>query len=144
MLCRSLALTLVVLTFASAGPIPDEGVAVELALTVPDQETGVKVAQWAKESNVNPEELGNYLEGDIMVSESTILNGAKNKGLRWPNGVIPYVIKGNFSKYHREWKLRHSVYSLSIKTNCYAICKGSNLCINEYNSIRRHYFIKVE
>lgn len=110
MLCRSLAWVLVVLTtFASAGPVPDVAAALELALKVPDQETGVKVAQWTKESKVNPEELGNYLEGDIMVSASTILNGAKNKALRWPNGVIPYVIQGNFSKYHREWKLRYSI-----------------------------------
>ncbi|XP_011867334.1 PREDICTED: zinc metalloproteinase nas-4-like [Vollenhovia emeryi] len=98
MLHRSLAWTLVVLTFASAGPLPDvKDYTLELALTVPDNESGMKVAQWTEDMNVNPEELGNYLEGDIMVTESTIRNGAKDPKLRWPNRIIPYVIQGNFN-----------------------------------------------
>lgn len=101
MLCRLLTWTLVVLTFASAGPVPDDSVkdVLKLALMIPDNESGVKVAQWTENMNVNPEELGNYLEGDIMVTESTARNGAKDPKLRWPNRVIPYVIKGNFSEY---------------------------------------------
>ncbi|XP_018396646.1 PREDICTED: astacin-like [Cyphomyrmex costatus] len=48
--------------------------------------------------NMNPEELGNYMEGDIMIAKGTTLrNGAKDEKLRWPNGVIPYVIMGNFN-----------------------------------------------
>lgn len=98
MLCRLLACTLLFfITFASAGPVPD--IALQLALTIPDSESGANVAQWTEEMNVNPEELGNYLEGDIMVTESTTRNGAKDPKLRWPNGIIPYEIKGSFSKY---------------------------------------------
>lgn len=100
MLCRPLAWTLAVLTFVSAGPVPDvKDDAIKLALTLPDNESGAKVAQWNANMNVNPEELGNYLEGDIMVTESTSRNGAKDPKLRWPNRIIPYVIQGNFSKY---------------------------------------------
>jgi len=98
MLCRPLAWTLAVLTFVSAGPVPDvkdEGL--KLALRIPDNESGTKVAQWNANMNMNPEELGNYLEGDIMVSESTSRNGAKDPNLRWPNRIIPYVIQGNFN-----------------------------------------------
>jgi len=79
-------------------PISDVKNALELTWTIPDNESGVKVSQWNEDMNVNPEELGNYLEGDIIITKDT-LNGVKNKKLRWPNGAIPYVIKGNFSKY---------------------------------------------
>lgn len=99
MLCRPLAWTLVVLTFSSAGPVPDIRDALELALMTPDNESGVNVARWTEDMNVNPEEMGNYLDGDIMVTENTAQNGAKDPNLRWPNGVIPYKINGNFSKY---------------------------------------------
>lgn len=103
MLCRPLGWILVVLTFVSAGPVPDvKDAALQLALTIPDNESGINVAQWTKNMNMNPEELGNYLEGDIMVTQGTARNGAKDPNLRWPNGIIPYVIEGNFSKYFRE------------------------------------------
>lgn len=103
MLRRPLTWIFVVFTFASAGPISDvRDAGLQLALTIPDNESGVKVAGWTENMNMNPEELGNYLEGDIMVTEGTVRNGAKDPKLRWPNGVIPYVINGNFSKYLRE------------------------------------------
>jgi len=99
MLCRpSTWMPIVLTTFVSAVPISDVKNALESALTIPDNESGVKVSQWTEDMNVNPEELGNYLEGDIMVTKGT-LNGVRNKKLRWPNGVIPYVIKGNFGRY---------------------------------------------
>ncbi|XP_011692995.1 PREDICTED: zinc metalloproteinase nas-4-like [Wasmannia auropunctata] len=98
MLCRSLTWTLVVLTtLVSAVPISDVDNAIELALRIPDNESGIKVSEWTVDMNMNPEELGNYLEGDIMVAEGTARNGAKDEKLRWPNGVIPYIIKGNFN-----------------------------------------------
>ncbi|KAL0119849.1 hypothetical protein PUN28_007937 [Cardiocondyla obscurior] len=64
----------------------------------PSNETGLKVAQWHKGMDVNPEELGEYAEGDILFPPS---NGARN-GLtavsaRWPNGVIPFVISPYFN-----------------------------------------------
>ncbi|XP_071558634.1 astacin-like [Temnothorax nylanderi] len=100
MLCQPLTWTLaVVLTFASAGPVPDLRNILVIGLTIPDDDTGVKVAQWTEDMNVNPEELGNYFEGDVMVTESTTRsNGAKDPKLRWPNHVIPYVIEGNFNR----------------------------------------------
>ena len=96
----SSAWTLVVLTtFVSAVPISNVEDTLQMALTIPDNETGVKVSQWAVNMNINPEELGNYLEGDIMIAKSFTRNGAKDESLRWSNGVIPYVIMGNFGKY---------------------------------------------
>lgn len=93
------AWTIVVLTtFVSAIPISDVEDTLQVALTIPDNETGVKISQWTVNMNVNPEELGNYLEGDIMIAKGVTLNGAKDESLHWSNGVIPYVIMGNFGK----------------------------------------------
>ncbi|XP_011692983.1 PREDICTED: zinc metalloproteinase nas-4-like [Wasmannia auropunctata] len=69
-------------------------------MTVPNNETGIKVAQWTEEMNMNPEELGNYFEGDIMISNSTTRNG-DTKAKRWPNRQIPYVITGRFTQKQR-------------------------------------------
>jgi hypothetical protein len=56
----------------------------------------MRVAAWRNGSEVNPEELGLYLEGDIMTRNSR--NGLTSEAARWPGGVIPYEIGGYFSK----------------------------------------------
>lgn len=42
------------------------------------------------DGEVNPEELGEYLEGDIVVVNTR--NGVLNGSLRWGEGVVPFVI----------------------------------------------------
>lgn len=42
------------------------------------------------DDEVNPEELGEYLEGDIVVVNTR--NGVLNGSLRWGEGVVPFVI----------------------------------------------------
>lgn len=75
----------------------------ELPKMTPDEETGIRVSQWTKESNVNPEELGRYLEGDIMVTNSIERNGIRGDNYRWQGGVIPLApFSNNFGKYLRE------------------------------------------
>ncbi|KAL3270928.1 hypothetical protein HHI36_021434 [Cryptolaemus montrouzieri] len=64
---------------------------------LPDEESGRNVASWNENSKVNPEELGNYFEGDIRMHERTGKNGLKDETYRWSNGVIPYEISGHFS-----------------------------------------------
>jgi hypothetical protein len=56
----------------------------------------MRVAAWKNDSNVNPEELGLYLEGDIMQPSSR--NGLTALTARWPGGIIPYEIRGTFSE----------------------------------------------
>ncbi|KAH8388631.1 hypothetical protein KR093_011566 [Drosophila rubida] len=53
----------------------------------------------ADSAEVNPEELGSYLEGDILVPQTdlTMKNGLTTQSSRWPNGVVPYEIRGNFN-----------------------------------------------
>ncbi|XP_011704691.1 PREDICTED: zinc metalloproteinase nas-7-like [Wasmannia auropunctata] len=100
MACQPLvtfAWTLLVLAMSeSAGAIPYTRNTRELPMMVPDKETGARVAKWTKEMNVNPEELGSYFEGDIMITRNTKRNGATDESLRWPNCVVPYEINGDF------------------------------------------------
>lgn len=67
---------------------------------VPSSETGdeLTAAKWM--NLTNPEEVGKYLEGDILVPKSSNLrNGMVNEFYRWPMGVIPFEIHGSFSEY---------------------------------------------
>lgn len=67
----------------------------------PSAESGNRVAQWNAEMNVNPEELGEYIEGDILFPSAMGRNGLKPTSARWPNGVIPYMISPYFNKEQR-------------------------------------------
>jgi len=57
----------------------------------------MRVDAWKNDSNVNPEELGLYLEGDIMQHASR--SGLTALTARWPGGVVPFAIGGAFSEY---------------------------------------------
>ncbi|XP_012287938.1 zinc metalloproteinase nas-7 [Orussus abietinus] len=66
---------------------------------VPKNSTGLKVDNWDENSGVNPEELGEYAEGDILFTPQTSLrHGLSDLSKRWPNAVVPYVISPNFSE----------------------------------------------
>ena len=64
----------------------------------PSNKTGLKVSQWHEGMGVNPEELGEYVEGDILFPSAMARNGLKASSARWPDGVIPYMISPFFSK----------------------------------------------
>lgn len=62
--------------------------------------TAELVANYTPETHpVNPEELGSYLEGDILIPKQgvTMKNGLTTQSSRWPNGIVPYEIRGNFN-----------------------------------------------
>ncbi|XP_037952066.1 zinc metalloproteinase nas-4 [Teleopsis dalmanni] len=64
--------------------------------------TGELVANYTPDaSSVNPEELGSYLEGDILVpteaNSAFTKNGVTSLSSRWPNGVVPFEVGGQFS-----------------------------------------------
>jgi len=68
----------------------------------PSSETGDKIASWITSemfNETNPEELGDYLEGDILIPTTAGLgkSGLILEAYHWPNGVVPFVIDGNFS-----------------------------------------------
>lgn len=65
----------------------------------PDNSTGERIANYDPMTNdQNPEELGSYLEGDILMPLGQARNGLTASGARWPNAIIPYEIRGDFGK----------------------------------------------
>ncbi|KAK0159205.1 hypothetical protein PV328_010116 [Microctonus aethiopoides] len=63
----------------------------------PTENSGARVAQWNKNLGVNPEELGDYAEGDILFSTPTTKSALAPEYYRWPGGRVPYVITGYFT-----------------------------------------------
>lgn len=62
----------------------------------PSIETGKRLQQWDPvTSNLNPEELGEYAEGDILFPRDS-RNGLIGETFRWRDGVIPYEIGGYY------------------------------------------------
>ncbi|XP_073820038.1 hatching enzyme 1.2-like [Musca autumnalis] len=54
----------------------------------------------AESAVVNPEELGPYLEGDILMPQTSVIlkNGLVSTATRWPNGIVPYEIGAHFQR----------------------------------------------
>lgn len=68
----------------------------------PDESVGIAVRDWTPDHHQNPEELGTYLEGDILVPGIEGRNGLVDKSTRWPNGVVPYVFASNVGSSDRK------------------------------------------
>lgn len=66
---------------------------------LPSNDTGAKVAEWHEGAEVNPEELGEYAEGDILFPLGFGRNGLTAETSRWPGGVVPYMISPYFSRF---------------------------------------------
>lgn len=66
----------------------------------PDSKSGEAVSKWKETSPLNPEEMGEYAEGDILHPVGNSRNGLKATSSRWPKGVIPYEISPYFCKYN--------------------------------------------
>lgn len=67
----------------------------ELVFGRPRNTTGEKLATWNVESEVNPEEVGEYVEGDILFLNDK-RNGLVAEAAHWEDGEIPYEIEGIF------------------------------------------------
>lgn len=63
---------------------------------------GYAVSLWTPESDLNPEELGEYAQGDLLIPPGNFeaRNGLRATSTHWPKGVIPYEISPYFSKYN--------------------------------------------
>lgn len=64
----------------------------------PDESGGARLLAWTPESGKNPEELGPYSEGDILIPNVQGRNGLSSASSRWKGGVVPYEIGPSFSK----------------------------------------------
>ncbi|KAJ6637441.1 Zinc metalloproteinase nas-4 [Pseudolycoriella hygida] len=66
----------------------------------PDNSTGEILAKYNPEVDAgNPEELGSYLEGDILMPLGQARNGLSATSARWAGGVVPYEIRGSFDAF---------------------------------------------
>lgn len=65
----------------------------------PDEKNG-ETLQFLTPENMtgNPEEMGNYAEGDILFVQSDLRNGVRAASKRWPNARVPYKLAGHFSE----------------------------------------------
>lgn len=63
----------------------------------PDEAVGRAVSDWDPSSDQNPEELGTYVEGDMLIPGVEGRNGLVHSSSKWPGGVVPYVISSSFS-----------------------------------------------
>lgn len=96
----------------------------------PSEETGKIVAE-ADLNKSNPEELGTYVEGDILVPRMAPKNGIIGEAYRWPKGKIAYDIAPGFdakarslieqaiSEYHKYTCIRFSRRTASDKDYLY-------------------------
>lgn len=63
----------------------------------PSNDTGHRVANYNPDvDGSNPEELGDYLEGDMMMPQEYGRNGLIATSSHWPGGVVPFEISGYF------------------------------------------------
>lgn len=70
--------------------------------SLPNQRSGRFLKDWMKANKEgNPEEQGEYFEGDIVVPETEARNGVISTSAMWKDAKVPYEIVGAFSKYHR-------------------------------------------
>lgn len=66
---------------------------------IPDAAVGARVSTWTPDDVVNPEELGSYVQGDLLMNRPRPIgkNGLTELSTRWAKNRVPYKIKGNFS-----------------------------------------------
>ncbi|XP_023943796.2 hatching enzyme 1.2-like [Bicyclus anynana] len=75
------------------------------AFGLPKNESGDTVAEWTESSLMNPEEMGGYAEGDILMPQ-LVRNGMRETTSRWQNGIIPYVIDTTYTQAQRDIIMR--------------------------------------
>ncbi|GBP54866.1 Zinc metalloproteinase nas-14 [Eumeta japonica] len=68
----------------------------------PSNDSGAALEQWSESSLMNPEEMGEYAEGDILIPTARGRNGINAESARWPDGIVPYVIEGHFNQQQRD------------------------------------------
>lgn len=64
--------------------------------------SGDNVAKWTEHSDVNPEELGEYAEGDIVFPVRPEKNGLIRESTRWPQAIVPLDVNAYFSEKEKQ------------------------------------------
>lgn len=75
---------------------------VSLALAAPDRRFPKTGKEWTPESLINPEELGDYFEGDIELPLPPMgRNGMIDEKYRWPGGRVAYVLDSAYTEANK-------------------------------------------
>lgn len=104
---RKLYLMYLIVRIANCVPIGEDNDDDEIDLSyygekifgLPTSKSGEMLKEWKPSNNNNPEEFGEYLEGDILMpvnQSDKARNGMMAQSYRWPNAVIPYEFRGTF------------------------------------------------
>lgn len=64
----------------------------------PDESVGKAVNDWVPTDIQNPEELGTYVEGDMLIPGLEGRNGLVRKSSRWVNAIVPFTFAPSLSK----------------------------------------------
>jgi hypothetical protein len=60
------------------------------------------VSQLTPGQGQNPDEMGSYMEGDMLIITPENILGNRfaetDSRFRWPDGIVYYAIDGNYSK----------------------------------------------
>ncbi|XP_031620738.1 zinc metalloproteinase nas-4-like isoform X2 [Contarinia nasturtii] len=88
---------------AEDNSLEDDGEVIDLSqygeklYGIPSNRTGQLVAEFdPTTSQLNPEELGEYLEGDMLMPPNFGRNGLIASASHWPGGIVPFDIEGYF------------------------------------------------
>jgi hypothetical protein len=68
----------------------------------PSDDVGRMVNAWTPDSGQNPEELGTYFEGDILIPLDEARNGLVKESSRWKDKIVPYVLHNSLSATDRQ------------------------------------------
>lgn len=97
----------------------------------PDESVGRAVNDWSPTDSHNPEELGSYVEGDMLIPGVEGRNGLVKASSRWPNGIVPYTFSGLGKILERFLSYQHQKFSLLSGASDQAIIRRA---IDEYHS----------
>ncbi|XP_011190385.1 hatching enzyme 1.2 [Zeugodacus cucurbitae] len=85
----------------------------------PDRAVGEKLSKLEEHATLNPEELGPYLEGDLLIPHGKKIiyrNGLIAYSARWPRGIVPYEIEGRFTE--KELAMINNAFKEYHSTTC--------------------------
>jgi len=101
---------------------------VGVALAAPSSKLFPKTGkEWTPESLINPEELGEFYQGDIMLPLPPMAkNGILDESYRWPNGVVSYNFASTFSSSQKATVRAAMDEYESLTSNCITFKERTN------------------
>ncbi|XP_071055448.1 zinc metalloproteinase nas-4-like [Onthophagus taurus] len=86
--------------------------------TQPNYKAGDLLDNWDSTLPSNPDEVGNYYQGDILINVDGLRSMVSDPIFLWPGGVVPYQIVGPYNEEGTEmikWAINEFVNKTCIK-----------------------------